>query len=413
MNTIAFFILVFATLVNSAIFSLLTDEFNSTELEVSKMETKNTDVFRQLLNQETLIRMSLVKNVHALMKDMLTLQDALAKAESKISTMQESFGNEISELKKELELLKVENNLLKNESREQKKHLKTVGENITMISKNHKEYKRIAEASLQMHEKNVSDVLADIKIEVRYLSITLLDLKTHTETADNNISASIAEKNKAIYNSMNSSFENFNEKLKATENRLSEVVSKLGESQVDVVAKISDEINTTINSLKEERNQYRLEQLKLSSTVKTLEMFRMNMTNRNCDPSSKKVGFTAVVTSSNTGWNSGTLVFPAVITNIGLGYNSSSGVFTATLDGNYVFFLTVLEYSNQYTAVDIVLNGISKVRAIGDSNARYQTGVNLVVLRLQRGDKVWASHYSGTGYYSATIPTTTFSGFIL
>ncbi|XP_062572709.1 uncharacterized protein LOC134257699 [Saccostrea cucullata] len=377
------------------------------------METKNTDVFRQLLNQETLIRMNLVKNVHALMRDMLTLQEAFAKAENKISTMQTSFGNEISELKKELELLKVENNLLKNESREQKKHLKTVGENITMISKNHKEYKRIAEANLQMHEKNVSDVLADIKIEVRYLSITLMDLKTHTETADNNISVSIAEKNRAIYNSMNSSFESFNEKLKATENRLSDVVSKLRESQVDVVAKISDEINTTINTLKEERNQYRLEQLKLSSTVKNLEMFRMNMTNRNCDPSSKKVGFTAVVTSSNTGWNSGTLVFPAVITNIGLGYNSSSGVFTAPLDGNYVFFLTILEYSNQYTAVDIVLNGISKVRAIGDSNARYQTGVNLVVLRLQRGDKVWASHYHGRGYYSATIPTTTFSGFIL
>ncbi|XP_061188139.1 uncharacterized protein LOC133196238 [Saccostrea echinata] len=413
MNAIVFFILVFATLVNSAIFSLLTDgELNSTEIDASKMETQNVDVFRQLLNQETIIRMTLVKNVHALMKDMLTLKEDLAEAESKISAMHASFGNEISELKKDLELLKLENNILKNESSESKKYLKTVGENITKISKNQEKYKRTAEAKLQMYERNISDVLADIKIEVRYLSITLLDLKAHTETAENNISVSIAEKIGAIYKSMNNSLDSFNEKLMATESKFSVAVSELKKSQVDVKAKFSDEMNTTINSLKDERKQSQLEQLKLSSTVKSLEMFRMNMTNKNCDLS-KKVGFTAVVTSSNTGWNSGTLVFPAVITNIGVGYNSSTGVFTAPFDGNYVFFLTVLEYSNQYSAVDIVLNGISKVRSIGDSNAKYQTGVNLVVLRLQRGDRVWARYFNGRGYYSATIPTTTFSGFIL
>ena len=69
--------LVFIAVVQSAAVSILTDEVsqNSTYPNENEISAKNVDVFRQLLNQETIIRMNLVKNVHILMKDMLTLKE--------------------------------------------------------------------------------------------------------------------------------------------------------------------------------------------------------------------------------------------------------------------------------------------------------------------------------------------------
>ena len=69
--------------VQSVTVSKLTDEVsqNSTYHNLNEISANNVDVFRQLLNQETLIRINLVKNVHALMKDMLTLQEKLPNIE--------------------------------------------------------------------------------------------------------------------------------------------------------------------------------------------------------------------------------------------------------------------------------------------------------------------------------------------
>ena len=129
--------------------------------------------------------------------------------------------------------------------------------------------------------------------------------------------------------------------------------------------------------------------------------------------SSNKVAFTAGVTSYSTTWNSGTLVFPLVIHNVGGGYNRHTGVFTAPTDGHYVFFVTVVEYVKQFSQVDIVLNGSSKVRTMAHDSASFQTGANMVVLQLQRGDTVWVRSYYCTSYYSYNVPFTTFSGFLL
>lgn len=127
----------------------------------------------------------------------------------------------------------------------------------------------------------------------------------------------------------------------------------------------------------------------------------------------EKVAFTAAVTSLSTTWNSGTLMFNVVITNVGNGYNPSTGVFTSPGEGTYVFYVSALEYQQQYLGLEIVLNNVPKVRLIGDSAAAYQTGTNMVALNLQKGDSVWVRHYQGKGYYSYGIPVTTFSGFLL
>lgn len=127
----------------------------------------------------------------------------------------------------------------------------------------------------------------------------------------------------------------------------------------------------------------------------------------------QEVAFTAAVTSSSTTWNSGTLIFNVVITNAGNGYNPSTGVFTSPIGGTYVFYVSAVEYSKQYLRIDIVLNSVSKVRAIGVDSASYQTGTNMVVLNLQKGDSVWVRYVSGTGYYTESVPTTTLSGFLV
>lgn len=72
------------------------------------MVYKTVDVFRQLLNQETIIRMTLVQNVPVLMKDMLIMQEKLAKAENKISDIKTSTNHEIKELQKEVDFLKTD-----------------------------------------------------------------------------------------------------------------------------------------------------------------------------------------------------------------------------------------------------------------------------------------------------------------
>nr|XP_022291269.1 uncharacterized protein LOC111102709 [Crassostrea virginica] len=130
-----------------------------------------------------------------------------------------------------------------------------------------------------------------------------------------------------------------------------------------------------------------------------------------------RIGFTAVVTSTSSSWNSGTLVFPKVITNVGNGYNPSDGVFTAPKAGVYVFFVNVQSYNTQSIYVDIVLNGAIKVRTMASDaggSEFYEAGPNLAVLSLQTGDRVWIKYYAGQGYWTYSDgPLTTFSGFLI
>ena len=148
--------LVFIAVVRSAAVSILTDEVsqNSTYPNLNEISAKNVDFFRQLLNQETIIRMNLVNNVHILMKDMLTLKEKLADSEDKISGITTATVQEISDLKKQVELLKVENADLKNKSNADKTELMLLKEKLV----------------------NVSNTLTDIKVEVRYLSITVFGM---------------------------------------------------------------------------------------------------------------------------------------------------------------------------------------------------------------------------------------------
>ncbi|XP_061195985.1 otolin-1-A-like [Saccostrea echinata] len=136
-------------------------------------------------------------------------------------------------------------------------------------------------------------------------------------------------------------------------------------------------------------------------------------------PNSVSVAFTAGVRLRSSSWSGGILVFDKVINNVGDGYNLSNGIFTAPTGGNYMFYVSIQSDSNNADIwIDIVLNGSSKARAIAEvfnSNVGYETGTNMVTLRLKQGGQVWIKHNHGKGYYTqlTDAPITTFSGFLI
>ncbi|XP_062590536.1 myosin-2 heavy chain, non muscle-like isoform X5 [Saccostrea cucullata] len=405
------FTLMFAFLIQINGLSIFTDSSgnSSSLLDMSDPDSKNTDVFRQLLNQETIIRMSLVKNVHALMKDMLDLKKSMETLE----TSQQKTDIEMATLKQEVDKLKRENQRLELENRQYEETFRIVAENFTKVDEHIQQVVEELEEKRERFEINTSVVLADLKVEVRYLSVTLLDLNKHTLEMDRKFPEMMKEKYEQLSLRLNTSVENLNNDIMTTNKTILQSVSDLEKSQTIIQNSISVNISNTLENMMVEVKQSKHDQLQLSSTVSSLEVFRMNLTN-NMLEKSKKVGFSASVSSSSSSWNSGTLVFPTVISNEGNGYNPSNGIFTAPVGGMYVFFVNVQSYNAYTVYVDIVLNGSSKVRtmAYGSSNDNYEAGPNLVVLSIQKGEAVWVRCYSCKGYYYDG-PITTFTGFLL
>nr|XP_034332671.1 complement C1q-like protein 3 isoform X5 [Crassostrea gigas] len=199
---------------------------------------------------------------------------------------------------------------------------------------------------------------------------------------------------------------NINSDIANNDRKQSASLLELGKQHVRFI----DDIRNTTRTLKTDIDQFQTDQWRLSASVSSLELFRKNQTK--CDQN-QEVAFTAAVTSSSSTWNSGTLIFNVVITNTGNGYNPSTGVFTSPISGTYVFYVSAVEYDTQILSIDIVLNSVSKVRAYGHSSAGYQTGTNMVVLELQKGDSVWVRCAAGKGYYTQGVPFTTFSGYLI
>lgn len=165
MFVISLVVLMLIAKVQTSNISMLTDDKtkNLTSGNLNTLDSRSLDVIRQLLNQETIIRITLVKNVHALMNDMLTLQEKLTAAEKTITMIRTSTDHEISKLKEEVNLLKTKNDFLKNDSVQVKADIDHLNENLSDFWNN----------------------LTDVKIDVRYLSITLFDINTNSsETAE-------------------------------------------------------------------------------------------------------------------------------------------------------------------------------------------------------------------------------------
>lgn len=398
--------------------SFLTDGENktSTSLEIKEQEWNDLSILRQMINQETVIRLALVKNVHALVSDVNLMKKSFAASETTISGLQQT----IKALNTLVYSLQKENSEFKNSSiisqtrmMEFETRLHILNESVSFLHDKLNVNQMESDKKRQEMFNKTNSVIADIKIELRYLSVTLFDFKEHTDMETESKDKKYGE----LENYFNSSFnelksENF--QIKSDLTHLTAQVQNVEDSQTEMKGELTDNLNRTVTKFETQFKTSEYERLKLSSTVSSLEVAQMNLSKSKCDVS-KRIGFTASISSTSTSWSSGTLVFPLVITNIGNGYNPSTGVFTAPIAGEYVFFVNVQSYHTQTIYVDVVLNGVTKVRTMAyssGSNDYYDAGPNLVVLSLQKGERVWIKRHSGQGYY-IDGPITTFSGFLL
>lgn len=348
----------------SALSSLTDDETRNVTLRDELMDTK-TDVFKLLLNQETLIRMSLVRDVNSLLKDMVDMKESMTNSNDRLYDVKKAM----SSLKNELQLLKYENQKLKEQAAKFQEKFNTtdIRFNITEI-----QYEKNFNEQLKEFEKNTSSILNSIKIEATDLFVRLLDLSERTP-----------ELNMSIPNQIDSKILDYSTKVNAS---IREINYKL-HSAKDFQQQLVYNLSALEHDLKSIRN--------IMSEMKT------------------SVGFTVGMTSTSRTWSGDIFVFPKVITNNGNGYDPSTGKFTAPLAATYVFFVHVNAHSSNHLYIDIVLNGSSQVRTMAHNSAQYRTGTNMAVLQLVKGDSVWVSRFSGQSYFTHSVPITTFSGFSL
>ncbi|XP_062619637.1 uncharacterized protein LOC134281185 [Saccostrea cucullata] len=393
--------------VSTHCFSELTDSDSNNTTDSGGI--KNSDVFRQLLNQETLIRMSIGKNAHGLMKDMVTLKQTLLSSESEISTLKRTM----TELKKELEKLKKENERISRENMVYKENISDIYEDISRITKTQQKLEEDIDKRKREFENNTTEILANINTEVRYFKMTVLNMNEKVLNDLEKIPEIINEQYNSISMSLNRTLEYYNTAFTAESKKLFIAISDVEKTQTNLVSSVTDGMNTSISGLQSEVKQYQLDLLKLSSTVSSLQVSQMNMSRNGCGKNSQ-IGFTTGITSSNSGFTGSKIVFRKVLYNEGQSYYSTTGIFTSHVEGHFVFF-TTCHSKTQNLQTNIMLNGVAKVRseAFNTGDATYQTGANMILLKLQRGDRVWIARTSGTGYYTESVPIMTFSGFML
>ncbi|XP_065928375.1 EMILIN-1-A isoform X3 [Magallana gigas] len=409
---------IFLSFARADTISSLTDGENttSTSLESKDQEWNDLSILRQMINQETVIRLALVKNVHALVNDVNLMKKGSAASETTVSGLQqaiEALNTLVYSLQKENSELKNSSKISQAKMMEFETRIQTLNESVSSL------YDKVNVNQMESGQKRqemfnkTNSVISDIKIELRYLSVTLFDFKEHTDME----TESRDKKYEELEHYFNISVDELKTKIFQTKSRLSnltEQIQNVQDFQTEMNGEFTENLNRTVTKFETQFKTSEYERLKLSSTVSSLEVAQMNMSKSRCDVS-KRVGFTATLSSASSTWNSATLVFPVVITNVGNGYNPSTGVFTAPTAGEYVFFVNVQSYNNKDIYVDVVLNGVTKVRTMAygsGSSDYYDAGPNLVVLTLQKGDRVWIKRYSGQGYY-IDGPITTFSGFLL
>ncbi|XP_065941351.1 early endosome antigen 1-like [Magallana gigas] len=354
-------------------FSRLTDtKTQNVTLRDEAIATK-TDVFKILLNQETLIRMFLVKDVQSLMKDMIEMKEKMTTSNKRLHDAEK----EISSLKIDIHSLKTENQRLKEQAVQYQENFKFIDQNFSEIQQNFTsasfggvQYETTVNEKIKEFENNTSMVLYSIKTEVHNLSVKLLDLNKHTTELNMSVSKMIESKLTEFSVSVNKSVSEINHKLLSSKDFHTQMVYNLSAVENDL---------TSIR--------------KMISASKT------------------SVSFTVGMTSYSSTWSGDILVFPHVVTNNGNGYNPSTGKFTAPTEGTYVFFVTAKTNLKNNLYLDIVHNDRSKVRTMSYNSASFSTGTNMAVLQLVKGDFVWVRRKAGQSFHSESVPITTFSGF--
>ncbi|CAH1229563.1 C1QTNF5 [Branchiostoma lanceolatum] len=131
----------------------------------------------------------------------------------------------------------------------------------------------------------------------------------------------------------------------------------------------------------------------------------------------QKVGFSAARMSDLGDANRPViLTYEHIFVNQGGFFNNNTGQFLCGVSGTYFFTFHVYKRSGQYETFVRLVHNFLPVVAVheGDNDDRYDGVSNSVLLRLQRGDRVWLEMPAGFFLYSNALDKlTSFSGFLL
>lgn len=184
------------------------DHLNTTIRERATPQGADSTVFRQLLNQETLIRMSVEKNVHVLM-NMVSLKDSMLSLQSEMARIRQIAKDGIADAKEKIEGLKSELQGLKEteaklEERlmEQNKTDLNLFQKLTKFQNEMSGFQTDIQTSLAQNNKNTSEVLSDIKVQVRLLSTSLMGLDQRVKQLDQTVPTRLEEKYKVVSSQM-------------------------------------------------------------------------------------------------------------------------------------------------------------------------------------------------------------------
>jgi chromosome segregation ATPase len=146
------------------------------------------------------------------MKDMVTMKQSIETLKS----ANQKKDLDIADLQRENEQLKQETQTLDLQNRKCEETFNHVRENFTKINDYFQGLVDQAEEKRTAFETNTSKVLGDLKVEVRYLSITVLDLNKHKMDVDKEIPRTIDEK----YVQLSTRLSHFMENLNSSQNTI-------------------------------------------------------------------------------------------------------------------------------------------------------------------------------------------------
>lgn len=217
--------------------SRLTDNNNK---RTTLQENKTPDCYeisflRQMINQETVIRLALVKNVHALVNDISILKESFAASETKTSELQrtvDALNIQVNSLQQENGQLKKSSLISQAKSMELETKFQNVRDNVSALHGQLNVIKRESDDKRQEMNNKTNAALDDIKIEVRYLSVTLLDFKERTEIENESRDKKYYE----LERHSNTSIESLNVKNSLTKEfgNLKSFVQNLQDSQTEI-----------------------------------------------------------------------------------------------------------------------------------------------------------------------------------
>nr|XP_022292215.1 uncharacterized protein LOC111103321 [Crassostrea virginica] len=208
----------------------------------------DVDFLRQMINQETVIRLSLVKNVQALVSDVNLMKKSITTSEMTISALQQT----IETLNVRVDSLEEENKRLKESSVDYQERihdlettLETVNKSVNSLNENLDTAQKQNDEKRKNIMNKTNRVIEDIKVEVRYLSVTLFDFKDHTSTKDENNNQKFID----IERHFNTSYEELQAENLETKRKFNEIkahIHNVKAVQTEYQKTITENLTTTI-----------------------------------------------------------------------------------------------------------------------------------------------------------------------